>query len=116
MHLVCAERRVYLCRKYTFPLPPPLFFNDFIPRARNGRWFHTTYGQLIMCISTELISCYQQCAFFGSDLGSDIILDELSEGGTQQFICHSPALASQWLRAASGSCMCGACAHSITER
>lgn len=71
------------------------FFNDLIPRARNGRWLHTTYGQLIMCISTELISCHQQCAFFGSDLEGDIILGEWLEGDTQQFICHSPPVVSQ---------------------
>lgn len=85
------------------------FFNDLIPRARNGRWLHTTYGQLIMCISTELISCHQQCAFFGSDLEGDIIQDELLEGDTQQFICHSSPLVSQWLCSALGSYLCGVC-------
>lgn len=87
------------------------FFNDLIPRARNGRWLHTTYGQLIMCISTELISCHQQCAFFGSDLEGDIIQGELLEGDIQQFICHSCPLVSEWLCSALGSCLCGVCAQ-----
>lgn len=94
-----------------FSSPSTPFFNDLIPRPRNGRWFHTTYGQLIMCISTELISCHQQCALFGSDLEGDIIMDELLEGDTQQFICHSPPLVSQWLCSALSSCSCGVCAQ-----
>jgi len=78
---MCREARLSVQEIIPFSSPSTPFFNDFFPGARNGRWFHTTYGQLIMCISTELRSCHQQCGFFRSDLEGDAILDELLEGG-----------------------------------